>query len=159
MKIAKRIAAIGAAMVMAVSMMSVGASAATINKGWLLRRVTTPGAPTSLTIRSQKNLFQAPWSGACLYRISDYCSSYSSGTSSNGDEDYVNFCVYLGDKTGNTINRFIFRGLLHRSADTTVNKYFGEDVDYGYNLLVRYNLNGPLGIPATMTGTGTVYRR
>lgn len=159
MKLRKRIAALGAAMTMAVSMMSFGASAETINRGWTLRRVTGAGVPSSLTITSQKRLFQAPRTGAELYKLSDLCNNYTSAAASNGDEDYVHFCIYVGNSNGNSIDSFIAHYLYHKSPDTTVWKTFDRDVGYGKNLWVKYNLKGPSGLNASMSGTGTVYTR
>lgn len=161
MKLRKRIAAFGAAMVMAVSMMSIGASATdTISKNWLVRRVIGTGVPGSLTITECKNLYQSPYTGSSLYLLSDTCLSFSSGYTSSGQRDKVTYVGYYGDTTGNYNYGYIFQGYEH---NTDVPPYNHNDtnigsIGYGSCFWVKYYLSGPTSVSANISGTGTVYR-
>ena len=155
MKMFKRVLAAGAALMMAVTGMAMSASAANISpQSWLIRRVTTPGAPSSLTILVDPNMFEAPSSFSPLSHLSDVCTSYSSGIDANGNPDYAKFYGYLGDLAGNKTGNDLFTNKVHYST-TTVSVNF-TNVTYGQHMWIKYELAGPSGIDSCITGTGTV---
>lgn len=78
-KLTKRLAAIGAAMTMAVSMMSIGASAYQVSEGWYLNYASAPGMPSSSYHQSINRVYQPNTSTKTFTVFNENCSNFSSG--------------------------------------------------------------------------------
>lgn len=96
MKLRKRIAAFGAAMTMAVSMMSIGASAYTSTQNWGVRYL--PSAPTSVNVYSCDNIFA---SSSTLYSFQENCTSKNNNANYQGDVSRVSYAGYVLYNDGN----------------------------------------------------------
>lgn len=84
MKLGKRIAALGAAMVMAVSMMSIGSSAYNTSEPWTARWINQPNIPSSLQTYSVKTIAYSTY-GAIAYR-----TGYSNSVNGGSGNTHVN---------------------------------------------------------------------
>lgn len=96
MKLRKRIAALGAAMTMAVSMMSIGASAYSSTQSWGVRYM--PSAPTSVNVYSCDNIFA---SSSTLYSFQENCTSKNNNANYHGDVSKVSYAGYVLYNDGN----------------------------------------------------------
>lgn len=151
-KLTKRLAAIGAAMTMAVSMMSMGASAATESSTWTLRRVKTQGAPSSESISSAITVF-APNYGKTMTKISDKCTDYSSANTTNGDQAWVQYKIYKENNDGTTST---YLKTQKHTGETTNSYSFSPVVKYGNVIRVRYSLINYYDLSCYMSGRATV---
>lgn len=95
MKLGKRIAALGAAMVMGVSMMSIGASAYTSTQNWGVRYL--PSAPTSVNVYSCDNMFA---SSSTIYNFQENCTSRENNANYSGDVSIVYYAGYRLNNDG-----------------------------------------------------------
>ena len=99
MKMFKRVLAVGAALMMAVTGMAMSASAATTTQSWFVRRVVINGYISSESISSASNIY-SPASGHPSYGVICKCSSFSSGTDENGHSLGVTCNVYRTASNG-----------------------------------------------------------
>lgn len=95
MKLRKRIAALGAAMTMAVSMMSIGASAYTSTQSWGVRY--WPSAPTSVNVYSCDNMFA---SSSTLYSFQENCTTKKNNANYSGEVSIVYYAGYRLNNDG-----------------------------------------------------------
>ena len=93
-KLTKRLAAIGAAMTMAVSMMSMNASAAT-SGDWKV--YYSPGAG-GMNVSSKT--FEFYNISKKIYGINSSCTKFVSGTNSNGESNRVRYWAYAINSNG-----------------------------------------------------------
>lgn len=131
MKLRKRIAALGAAMVMAVSMMSIGASA----DSWHLN--SNPSGPSSESVFNQTKYFFP--SGGKIYGVNESCTYYYS-SSGNGNVGYAEYWGHCQDLYGQ--NQIIghFNDYYHYGTQSTHRIDLSSPVPSGYKLLVKYRL-------------------
>ena len=98
-KVFKKLAAAGAAIMMAVTGMAMSASATDYTKSWMVRRVIINGSISSESVGTSTATF-VPGTGRKVTRIETTCSYYSSGTAGNGTklgaDCWVSRCNYAG---------------------------------------------------------------
>lgn len=154
MKLFKKIAAMGAAVVMAVSMMSVGASAASSpDYSWSIGSYTAPGMPSNTPAYTQVSRKYENTFGATMYYFTSKCTSYSSGEDSNGRTAYVRYWCYVtkldGTVTGGTSSKYHYQ-VSSSGTKSNINTAF----KYGTYAYVKYvvNKNSDENIVASMSG-------
>lgn len=153
MKLTKRIAAIGAAMVMAVSMMSIGAGAYQISEGWRLNYASAPGMPTSAYHTNIDRTYQPQDPNKTFSVFNENCSSFSSGVSSNGVHAKVRYWAYVADRNGNAVASG-FGSCYHEVKNSTfLNHNLANRVDFEHRLVVRYELMNTYNVSCEMSGT------
>jgi len=152
-KLTKRLTAIGAAMTMAVSMMSVGASAYQVSSGWYLNYASAPGMPSSSYHQSITRQYQPVSSTNTFSVFNENCSSFYSGVSGNGVHAKVRYWTYVIDKNGNVFGPG-FESNYHEVKNSTYyNHYLGTTVDFNHRLVVRYELINDYFVSCEMSGT------
>lgn len=137
----------GAAMVMAVSMMGVGASAAESPKTWGVRYY--PQAPTSVNVKLCQNKLLAD-SGSITY-VRESCTSYSSEQTNNGTVAYVKYWAYTIDSNGDFVGRGFINHTHYRTQSTHLINLVKATPE-NYVLIVKHELQNST-IRSSMSGT------
>ncbi len=152
-KLTKRLAAIGAAMVMAVSMMSVGANAYQVSEGWYLNYASAPGMPSSSYHYRINRVYQPVSSTNTFSVFNENCSRFSSGVSSNGVHAKVRYWTYVTDRNGKVIGSGFGSNYHEVQNSTYLNHYLDTKVDFNHRLVVRYELMNDYCVSCEMSGT------
>lgn len=144
-KLTKRLAAIGAAMTMAVSMMSMGASAYTSEQAWGVRYY--PTAPTSVNVTSQDLHFSSNGTISSFY---ENCTTATNSSNSYGQVSYV---TYKGYKLYNSGYKSAVSSTYYRYNKDTNFKYvkLSSSITNNYQLVVTHDLHGN-GVSASFSG-------
>ena len=133
MKLRKRLTAIGATLVMAVSMMSIGASA----DNWSL--YSNPNGPYSENVFNQQKTFYP--GGGTIHGVNESCSYYYSNSDSYGNVGYARYWGYTQDLYGNNQSFGSFSNHYHYGTVTTHYIPLTSSISTGYKLIVKYQLN------------------
>ena len=142
---------IGAAVVMSISMMSIGAGAYQVDESWSLRLNTAPGAPSSSNCSSVFETYHPLKLGNVFRNFTETCSSFSSSKAANGTKAQVRYWTYIIDSNGTTVGAG-FSSHYHVETDAYHTIQLTSSVDYYHSLVVRYVLENPYNLGCSMTG-------
>lgn len=151
MKFTKRIFAMGTAMIMAISMMSIGASAYKVEDSWSLRRIKAPGAPTSASCGTITEEYHPAKNGQVFSTFTENCSSFTSSKAENGTKAQVRYWTYIKNKYGETVS-IGFSSHYHVETDPYRTFNLARSVSYNDSLVVRYVLENPYDVGCSMNG-------
>lgn len=141
MKLRKRIVALGAAMTMAVSMMSIGASA----ESWNLY------ANSSNSGNQYNESFKFYPNGNPINGVNENCNIYYTVQDQYGNVGYARYWGYCTDSYGNVKTFGSFSNHFHYSTMNMHNIGLSSPIKYGYILNVKYSLNNT-HINSSMSG-------
>lgn len=143
-KFTKRIAAMGATVMMAVSMMSVNASA----KQWKL--FFAPGAGG---MNVSQNTFVFSSSSNVIHSIKDECTYCSNAMSSNGEYSHARFYTYGTKANGENVPGYNLGGSKYHYSTTSTLEYYplSNPLPKNYKLYVVYKLE-PASVYADIRG-------
>ena len=154
MKLTKRIAAIGAAVVMSISMMSIGAGA----YSWNVSYTPSPGMPSNTPISAS---FTSDWvktsSETGYSKMRSACTYFSSTEDADGNPAYISYyCrIYNSDKTtvlGTTSTKYHYQ-VSNPSSGTVTN--LPCKFKYGLYAKMTYKVRQVNNYGVTMSARGT----
>ena len=135
-KLTKRLAAIGAAMTMAVSMMSMGASAAEQTKGWAVHYYSY--APTNSNVYTSTAKFYYDGSNITKYRR--ICSAFTNNTNPDGSVPYVKYWGYVMKPDNTTAGTGFSPRYFYDKENNGTYYSLTVSVQDGQHLVVKHNL-------------------
>lgn len=150
-KVFKKLAAMGAALMMAVTGMSMNVSATTTTstRNWMVRRVIVNGYVSGESVSTSSTLF-TPGDNRTVTTVATACNSYSSGTTGNGLSLGADCWVSKCDAAGNHKN---YLGYYHYTSTTSHN--FTANIEGPLTVKVEYSIDHPYTINCYISGTTT----
>lgn len=149
-KLTKNLAAIGAAMMMAVSVMSIGASA----YSWDLSYAPAPGQPSYIPVEDSY-ISSYHTTQQSKTRCKSICSSFSSTEDPYGDIAYVKYKIKIYNSSKTLLSESSYH--YHRQTNSPNGTTFSlsQTFDYGKYARAFYYLkeDNNYGITASMAGT------
>ena len=153
-KMFKKLAAAGAAFMMAVTGMAVNVSAASSTQTWMVRRVIVNGSISSESVSTSKKYFVPSTLYQKYTRVYDKCTSYSSGTTGNGLKLGADYWLYKQLADGSQVTYLAYKNYKSTGEkDCSLSTY----VTYGTYLTAEHTIDNNYSISCYISGDVTGY--